>query len=66
VKQDVSVRLLSAPELEELQKAFSSTPKVTIGVLSVEWSDGTAWAFDLPDGATDFSTGNGRIVAAQR
>ena len=58
--QDVNVRLLPALQLEDLGRSISAKPKVTIGVLAVEWADGTSWVFDLPDGATDFSSGTGR------
>jgi hypothetical protein len=62
MRQDVSVRLLPALQLEDLRQTLSATPKVTLGVLAVEWADGTSWVFDLPDGATDFSSGTGRVV----
>jgi hypothetical protein len=64
--RDINVRLLPTGQLEELQRSFSSTPKVTLGVLAVEWADGTKWVFDIPEGATDFSTGTGRMVEASR
>jgi hypothetical protein len=63
-QRDVNVGLLPASRLEDLKRSLSSTPTVTIGVLSVEWEDGTKWVFDLPDAATDFSTGTGRLVQA--
>jgi hypothetical protein len=65
-KQDVNVRLLPALQLEDLGRSLSATPKVTLGVLAVEWADGTRWVFDLPEGATDFSSGTGRIVEAHQ
>jgi hypothetical protein len=61
-RQDVDVHLLPAAQLEDLKRSFSSTPKVTLGVREVEWADGTRWVFFLPDAATDFLTGKGRIV----
>lgn len=64
MRHDVSVRLLPALQLEDLRQTLSATPKVTLGVLAVEWADGTSWVFDLPDGATDFSSGTGRVVEA--
>jgi hypothetical protein len=65
--QDVKVRLLPASQLEDFEGAVSpGRPTVTLGVLVVQWADGTQWVFDLPDGASDFSLGTGRIVAADQ
>ena len=63
-RQDVTVRLLPASQLEDLKRSLSRTPKVTLGVLVVEWTDGTKWVFRLPDDAVDFSIGTGLIVSA--
>jgi hypothetical protein len=63
-RQDVNVRLLSVSELDDLKHSLSRTPKVTLGVIGVEWADGTKWVFRLPDDAIDFSIGTGLIVAA--
>jgi hypothetical protein len=63
-RQDVTVRLLPASQLEDLKRSLSRTPKVTLGVLGVEWADGTKWVFLLPDDAIDFSIGTGLIVSA--
>ena len=65
-KQDVDVHLLPAVELDELHGTMSGTPTVTLGVLAIEWADGTSWLFDQPEGATDFSSGTGRVVVANR
>lgn len=64
--QNVNVRLLPGSQLEELKRSVSPTPTVTLGILAVQWADGTRWVFDLPDGARDFSLGTGRIVAADQ
>jgi hypothetical protein len=61
-RQDVKVGLLPASQLEDLKRSISKTPKITLGVLAVEWADGTRWVFFLPDRDVDFSTGTGRIV----
>ena len=62
--QDVPVRLLPASQLEDLKRSVSRNPKVTLGVMAVEWADGTKWVFRLPDDAIDFSTGSGLTVPA--
>jgi hypothetical protein len=62
--QDVPVRLLPASQLEDLKQSVSRNPKVTLGVMAVEWADGTKWVFRLPDDAIDFSTGSGLTVPA--
>ena len=64
--RDVNARLLPTAQLEQLQRSLSSTPKMTLGVLAVEWADGTKWVFDIPDGAADFSTGTSRMVEPSR
>ena len=62
--QDVSVRLLPVSHLEELKRSVSKNPTVTLGVIGVEWADGTKWVFRLPDDAIDFSLGTGFAVPA--
>jgi hypothetical protein len=62
--QDVPVRLLPAAQLEDLKRSVSRNPKVTLGVMAVDWADGTKWVFRLPDDAIDFSTGSGLTVPA--
>ncbi len=62
--QDVTVRLLPPSQLEDLKRSLSRNPKVTLGVLGVEWADGTKWVFRLPDHAIDFSIGAGLVVPA--
>ena len=66
VKQDVNVGLLPVSQLEDLKRSFSGSPRVTLGVLAVEWADGTKWVFDLPEDASDFSRGTGRTVSANQ
>ncbi len=63
-RDDVPVRLLSSSQLEDLKHSLSRTPKVTLGVIGIEWTDGTKWVFRLPDDAIDFSIGTGLIVSA--
>jgi hypothetical protein len=66
VKQDVTVGLLTVSQLEDLARSFSGNPRVTLGVLAVEWADGTRWVFDVPEDASDFSGGTGRTVPANQ
>lgn len=61
-KQDVNVGLLPVSQLDDLKRSLSRTPNLTLGILGVEWADGTRWVFFLPDADVDFSTGAGRIV----
>ena len=65
-KQDVNVGLLPVSQLEDLRGSLSATPMVTLGVIAVEWADGTRWVFDLPEDATDFASGAGRIIQPNR
>jgi hypothetical protein len=62
--QDVPVRLLPPSQLEDLKRSVSRNPKITLGIVAVEWADGTKWVFRLPDDAIDFSTGSGLTVPA--
>ncbi len=63
-QDNVPVRLLPSSQLEGLKRSLSRTPRVTLGVLGVEWADGTKWVFRLPDDAIDFSIGTGLTVSA--
>jgi hypothetical protein len=63
-QDNVPVRLLPSSQLDDLKRSLARTPKVTLGVLGVEWADGTKWVFRLPDDAIDFSMGTGLIVSA--
>ena len=65
VTQDANVNLLRPVQLEELSRAMSGTPTVTLGVIALRWTDGTKWVVELPEGAKDFSSGTGHIIAQE-
>jgi len=66
--QHLQINLLPPSQLKELVRTFTRSPKITLGVLDVQWEDGSKWQFDVPSGSLDFSAGHvslGTVASVQ-
>ena len=63
--ENVRVDLLTAAELQAFE-GISARPKVTLGVLAVEFADGRRWRFELEEDAVGFKAGASTSLPPQK
>jgi hypothetical protein len=60
--RQLQANLLPPSQLTKIVRTFTGSPKITLGILDVQWEDGSKWQFDVPSGSLDFSAGHGSLL----